>query len=431
MSSCSAEVKKFVVEFVRAYDVPEYVPCRRSFRPGVDAIPYSGPWWGHEEIAAAVDSLMNGDWLAAGGSVRRFEQEFSKWLVAGESVMVNSGSSANLLMLLAMKRLLGWRDGDEVIVPVCTFPTTITAICQARLSPVFVDNSLDDLNPTTDAIKRRIGSNTRAVLVSPILGNPPNMEELQSLDPRILLDNCDGLGGMWAGECLNHYAGASTCSFYAAHHICCGNGGMVSSHVPDLIELVRKLATWGRDCTCMGPQMLSRNGACGNRFSEWFSPDYHGILDHRYVYGVPGFNMRVLDWQGAVGLVQLAKLDEIVWRRRENKARIGNALSHVGGVRVPIENDGGLASWFGVPVVCDSIEQRTRLVEHLEQSRIQTRPCLAGNLLVHPAFRHLGDYRAFPNATAIMERVFFMGCAPFYTEEALSYVESRLAAFKP
>ena len=192
--------------------------------------------------------------------------------------MVNSGSSANLIMMASLKKYYGWEDGDEVIVSPVGFPTTIAPIVQNGLTPVFVDIETDTLNFDLIEVEKKITPKTVAVILSPVLGNPPDMDMLVQIcklnGVKLVLDNCDSLGSKWNGKYLNEYACAASCSFYPAHHISTAEGGMVSGP-KDLISLARSFAWWGRDCYCVGPANLLACGTCGKRFDKWL-PGYEG-----------------------------------------------------------------------------------------------------------------------------------------------------------
>lgn len=404
-----------------------------KFVAGTTPIFYSGPFWDAEEIQAAVGALLFGQWLSAGEAVRKFETEFARRLGQKSALMVNSGSSANLVMATAAKRRFGWNDGDEILVSVVGFPTTPTPFLQNGLKTVFVDIELDSLNFDLDLLEAAAGPRTKAVLVSPVLGNPPDFDRLADFCRRkdlvLLLDDCDSLGTTWNGELLNRYAFASTNSFYSSHHLCTGEGGMVVSDDAEFMKIARSIAWWGRDCTCVGSANLLKNGSCGERFKPWLAPHYEGVIDHRYVFTEMGYNLKPLDLQGAIGSVQLGKFDRIHELRKRSYQRISESFRRHLDVVVPKALPQADVSWFGVPAICRTGAQKTALVQHLESARIQTRNCFAGNLLVQPGFRHLGDHKDFPNADQVLERVFFVGAAPHYTDDVFAYVDSVLETF--
>jgi CDP-6-deoxy-D-xylo-4-hexulose-3-dehydrase len=348
--------------------------------------------------------------------------------------MVNSGSSANLVMLAALKKHFEWQDGDEVIVSVVGFPTTVSAILQNNLKPVFVDITWEDLNWDLKEIESKITARTKAVFSSPVLGNPYNLDELinicESNGVQIISDNCDSLGSKWRNRDLTEYSVAASCSFYPAHHITTMEGGMVSSKSKEIVSLARSFAWWGRACYCVGRQNLLSNGTCKKRFSNWID-NCDVVVDHKYVFENVGYNLKPLDLQGAIGIIQLEKFDDIHSKRRENKKFIDELFSDVSGVRVISELPNAETSWFGAPIVCDSDNLKRKLVQHLEDNRIQTRNYFAGNLLMQPGYQHLGNWKDYPIATQVLGKVFFLGVSPTISREMMGYVREVVEKFAP
>lgn len=389
---------------------------------------YSGPFFDGSEIEAAIDCLKGGGWLPSGPNVARFEREFSKRFGFTESLMVNSGSSANLVMIAALKHYFNWPDGAEVIVSVVGFPTTIAPILQNNLVPRFVDIEWSSLNWSLDEVEAAINEKTVAIFSSPVLGNAYDIDRLVDICERHgitpVADGCDSLGSKWRGEWLSKYFVASSCSFYPAHHITTMEGGMVSSSLPGFNKLARRFAWWGRDCYCVGECNLLTNGTCGNRFDKWLD-DYDAPVDHKYVFSAIGYNLKPLDLQGAVGLVQLGKFDEIHRKRRENYERVRQALSHLSdSVRVVQERKEAETSWFGVPIICERPSLKHALQKYLEDNGVQTRNYFAGNLLLHPGYKHLGNAKDFPNAYEVLNKVFFLGCHPGMKDEHFEHIET-------
>lgn len=406
---------------------PAYVKNYDNFQPG-DTVLYSGPYWDRREIEAAVFAFLKGKWLTSGEYVDEFQTEFAKQFNVKYSHMVNSGSSANLVMFTALKKHFKWNDGDELIVSPVGFPTTIAPIIQNNLKPVFVDIEMDTLNFDVDLIEKSITKKTKGIVVSPVLGNPPDMDKIKDICDKhnILLigDNCDSLGTRYKNCYLTDYYFCWTVSFFPAHHISTGEGGMVSSNDIEFINLSRSISWWGRDCRCLGANNLLACGTCGNRFDRWLE-DYDGIIDHKYVFTNIGYNLKPLDLQGAIGLVQLTKLDEIDQKRKKYKKEIENALlEFIPSVRSASMLPDADASWFGVPIICSSQEEKEMLVAHFEYHKIQTRSYFAGNILLHSAFKHLDDFKKYPNSNLALSHVFFLGCAPQYNEKVIDYIRS-------
>lgn len=404
----------------------------RNFNPNKDWVYYSGPYWDHLEIEAAITTLIEGKWLSSGENVMKFERRFSKQFNFADSLMVNSGSSANLVMIAALKKYFQWEDGDEIIVSVVGFPTTINPIIQNGLKPIFVDISWDDLNWDIEEIRRVINPRTRGVFSSPVLGNMYNLDKLQEIlndmKIEIIADNCDSLGSKWRGSFLTDYSVAASCSFYPAHHITTMEGGMVSSANEEIVKIARSFAWWGRACYCVGAQNLLTDGTCKKRFSRWIE-DCQTEVDHKYVFENIGYNLKPLDLQGSIGLIQLEKLPEIENLRKRNKTSLDSIFGQIRGIRTIEQLPQAESSWFGVPIICESLSQKQQLVSHLERNRIQTRNYFAGNILQQPAYKHFGDYKKYPKASEVLNKVFFVGCSPTINDEMINYVDGVIKKF--
>ena len=405
---------------------PKYL-YNQSFVKGVSPVLYSGPYWDEEEIMAGIKTFITGKWVVAGENVNKFEAMFAKMFNVKYAHMVNSGSSANLVLIAGLKKHFGWQDGDEIIVSPVGFPTTISTIVQNGLVPVFVDIEYRTLNFDLTQIESKITPKTKGIFVSPVLGNPPDMDYLvalcKSYDIKLIGDNCDSLGTKWDGKQLTDNYVAWSSSFYPAHHISTGEGGIVCTNIPELKKLFVSLSWWGRDCHCVGSANLLPNGSCGNRFGKWLE-GYDGIIDHKYLFGNMGYNLKPLDLQGSIGLVQLSKFDEIERNRKFSKEVIEDILTrYVDGIRTPSVKFKADVCWFGTPFICESKELKHKLVAFLEENKIQTRNYFAGNILMHKGYKHLDDYKKYPNANTVLDRVFFIGSSPSYTQPVFEYIE--------
>jgi len=413
-------------------DIFPFIANKKDFVEGKDSVYYSGPYWDDLEARELIYSVLKSKWLSSGEKVNKFEHEFSKKFNFKHSVMVNSGSSANLVMFAALKKYFGWKDGDEIIVCACGFATTVSPIVQCGLKPVFVDIDWEDLNWDLEEVENKITERTVGAISSPVLGNPYNMSKFVDLcrlkSIALIADNCDSLGSKWHGNYLTDYAVAASCSFYPAHHICTIEGGMVSSNEKGIVDLARSFAWWGRGCYCVGQQNLLSNGVCGKRFDTWLE-NYEDVVDHKYVFSNMGYNLKPLDLQGSVGSVQLLKFDEIHKIRRSNKEKIQKIIEIIPGTRVVNEREGAETSWFGVPIVCNDKELKRSLVAYLEKNKIQTRNYFAGNILLHPGYRHLDDATKYPKANQVLDKVFFLGCSPTINQKMIDYIEKVVESF--
>ncbi len=407
-----------------------------NFIPGKTLIQYSGPTWANEEMEKAIFALLRGKWLSSGENVHKFEREFSK--VAGKkySIMCNSGSSANLLMLSALKsrRTFGFK-GIEVITPVVCFPTTVAPIVQCGFKPKFIDVEMDTLNLDLDQFEKAITAKTKAVIFAHVLGNPPDMDRLMKIcrAKKIILleDACDALGSNWRNKPLGSFGLISSSSFYAAHHITTGEGGIVSTNNKIIADVVRSMTWWGRACACVGSANLSLKGTCGRRFDKWLRQKYCGTVDHKYVYKEIGYNLKPLDLQGAIGLVQLKKL----WQLKKARKRIFEKYYDICEkypelIRIVRSSAKADTDWFGFPItVITNRFSRNDLVSYLEKRNIQTRNYFSGNILFHPPFAHLGNPHDYPNACRVMKRTFFIGVQPKMSNEMIDYVRGSLDEF--
>jgi CDP-6-deoxy-D-xylo-4-hexulose-3-dehydrase len=232
------------------------------------------------------------------------------------------------------------------------------------------------------------------------------------------------LGTKWKGEDINKFYVAWSTSFYPAHHITTGEGGMISTDIKELKQLFVSISWWGRDCYCVGSANLLSCGTCGRRFDNWLEK-YNGVIDHKYVFTNIGYNLKPLDLQGSMGLVQLSKFDEIDKNRKFSKNKIQEIVTkYVKGVRSVSQLDNSETCWFGTPFVCESKELKTKLVDFLEKNKIQTRNYFAGNILIHPAFEHLDNFENYPMSNRVLDEVFFLGASPHYNDEVFNYIEN-------
>lgn len=431
-SEYKQEIKDFIVKLQEKYgQLPKFAHNLKKFD---NKVLYSGFYWDNNELEAMLESLLFDVWSINGVKVAEFERKFSEKIQQSFSLMVNSGSSANLIMMAGLKRFYGWKDDDEIITSACCFPTTAAVIPQNRLKPVFVDINFEDLNINLNKIQEKITKNTKALFFAPTLGNPGNFQELIDIckENRILfiLDNCDGLGTTFKGYQLPLFAEASSCSFFASHHLGLIQAGMVSSNNQELIKICRSLSMWSRNCFCRGAANLLKDGTCKKRFSNWLETQPEIIIDDKYFFTERGFNLQALEFQGAIGLEQLKKWEDIHTKRFNNHNTIQNLLSkYIPELQFPKVYDNMNPSWFGVGIITKDYEQKRKLVTHFENNGIQCRNFFSGNILEHPGYKDLGDWREFPKASETLRRVFFIGCAPSYTDKHIDYIEKVLKEY--
>ena len=353
------------------------------------------------------------------------------------ALLVNSGSSANLVALTALTSpTLGSRrlkPGDEVITVAAAFPTTVAPIVQNNLVPVFVDVNLADYTANPDQLKEAIGPRTRAIMMAHTLGVPFDLDVVTELAARhdlwVVEDNCDALGSRYRGRLTGTFGHLATMSFYPAHHITMGEGGCVVTDDDQLGRIARSIRDWGRDCYCAGGE----NNTCGTRFSQQFGTLPHGF-DHKYVYSHIGYNLKVTDMQAAIGCAQLAKLDAFIARRRANFDFLLNVLRpYEDRLLLPAATWHSEPSWFGFAITVreNAGFSRADLVRFLEANRIETRPLFTGNLLRHPAFQAIPHriVRDLANTDTVMNNTFFVGVYPGLDPARLDHMAAAFAGF--
>lgn len=421
-------IENFISSLDPDYLILQYAYNSKTFVEGESPVFYSGMYWDNKEISAAVESILVGKWFSAGEKVKEFENKFARKINQLFGVMVNSGSSANLIMIAALKKYYGWEDDDEIIVSVVGFPTTISVIPQNNLKPVFIDIEWETLNFDVSLIEKKITKKTKAIFLSPVLGNPSNIDDLiyicEKYELRLILDSCDSLGSRWRDKYLVEYAVASSHSFYPAHTISTGEGGMVTTNIREVANLCKSFSTWGRACVCSGIENLLPNGICNHRFDRWITT-YDGIVDHKYVFENMGYNLKPLDLQGAIGLVQVDKLNEIIEKKNNSRNKISEIFKkNIPNIEIPeAVSEYSKPIWFGTPIVCQSKKQKQQLVKYLESKKIQTRNYFAGNILMHKGYSHFGDYSVYPKANIIFDKVFFVGASPHYENRVFYYID--------
>ncbi len=429
-----ASLREAVLAAVREFQKVKFAP--RPFVPGQTPIPPSGKVFDAEEMVSLVDSGLD-FWLTTGRFAEKFETDFARRLGLPHALLVNSGSSANLLAVTALTAPeLGHRrlkPGDEVISTAVSFPTTINPIIQCGAVPVLVDAAA----PTYDALPEHIAAavtpKTRAIVLAHTLGNPFDLKAVREIADRhdlwLVEDCCDALGSRHAGELVSSAGDLATFSFYPAHHITMGEGGAVATRNGRLKKLLESFRDWGRDCWCAP----GKDDTCGKRFG-WTLGDLPKGYDHKYTYSHLGYNLKATDMQAAVGVAQLPKLDGFIAARRRNfdalKAGLKPFEEHL---ILPEPTPNSEPSWFGFPISVRPGAPFTRdgLTAFLESRKIGTRLLFAGNITRQPYFkdvahRVVGD---LSGSDAVMRDAFWIGVYPGLTPEMTGYMAAAFAEF--
>jgi len=434
-----AELKTQILEMVRRYY--RLAHQRKPFEPGKTRITYSGRVYDEQEMLNLVDSALD-FWLTAGPYADKFERKMCQFFNSRDFILVNSGSSANLLMVATLcstelRRYLRPIDlpplqpGDEVITPVVTFPTTLAPITQNRLVPVFVDCEVGTYNVNPELIEDAIGPKTRAIFVPHTVGNPCDMGIIMDVARRhdlwVLEDGCDALGATFDEQLVGTFGAMSSLSFYPAHHITMGEGGGVVVNHPRLKKTARSIRDWGRDCWCDSGKF----NTCGKRFG-WQLGELPLGYDHKYIYSNVGYNLKVTDLQAAIGLAQTKKIGQFVQSRRHNFWRLYEGLKPLEDYLIlPKIDPRANPSPFGFPITVREGIDRNQLIQHLEAANIETRLVFGGNILRQPGFMHIE--RRVPGSLeqsdVIMRDTLFVGVYPGLTEEMIDYVVEQFYLF--
>lgn len=429
-----AQLRDEILKLVEEYYLERF--AGRSFEPGKDTIHYAGRVFDADELIKLVDSSLD-FFLTASRYSDQFETEFAEFFGLSNAFLVNSGSSANLAAISALTSpKLGERrlkPGDEVLTVAAGFPTTLAPIVQNRLTPVFMDVNLGDYTVIPERLEEAIGPKTRAIMMAHTMGVPFDLDTVMRLakahDLWVVEDNCDALGSRYRGRLTGTFGDLSTVSFYPAHHITMGEGGCVLTNSEELGRIVRSIRDWGRDCYCAGGE----NNTCGKRFSQQFGNLPFGY-DHKYVYTHIGYNLKVTDMQAAVGVAQLAKLENFIARRKANFQKLYAMLeTYQDRLILPRTTPNSDPSWFGFIITVREQAGFTRndLTRFLEVNHIETRNLFSGNLLRQPAFmtiehRVVGD---LTNTDIITGRTFFIGVYPGIDDGQIEYVGSVFERF--
>jgi CDP-6-deoxy-D-xylo-4-hexulose-3-dehydrase len=435
VSERKRELRRRILDLVGEYCAEAFPP--RGFVPGETPVPISGKVFDAAEMRLLVDSALD-FWLTTGRFAEQFEKEFARWMGIRECVLVNSGSSANLVAVAALtspklggRRLL---PGDEVITLAAGFPTTVNPIVQNQLVPVFIDVTVPTYNVDVTQLEPALSPRTRALFFAHTLGNPFDVDAVKSFAARhglwLIEDCCDAVGAIYRGRKVGTFGDLATTSFYPAHHITMGEGGSVLMEEPLLRTLAESFRDWGRDCWCAP----GKDNTCGKRFDWQLGGLPHGY-DHKYTYSHIGYNLKMTDMQAAVGVAQLEKLDGFLAARRRNFAALREGLRDLQEFfMLPEATAGAEPGWFGFPIAVrpGGPLTRNRVIQELETRKIATRLLFGGNLARQPAYENVAYRIAAPltNTDFVMNQVFWIGVYPGITPAMLEFVLESFHAIR-
>jgi CDP-6-deoxy-D-xylo-4-hexulose-3-dehydrase len=416
-------------------------------------LPPSGKVLDANDLSAMIDASLD-MWLTTGRFNDEFEKKIAQFIGTKYALTVNSGSSANLLAMSALtshklkdKKM---NKGDEVITVACGFPTTVAPIIQNGFIPVFIDVELGTYNIDASKIEEAITAKTKAIFIAHTLGNTFDLDKVLEICSKynlwLIEDNCDALGAKYNGKYTGSFGHIATGSFYPAHHITMGEGGIVLTNDSNLYRIMMSIRDWGRDCWCAP----GKDDSCGKRFTQQFGNLPLGY-DHKYTYSHLGYNLKITDWQASIGLSQLEKLTSYVEKRRQNFDYLKQGLKCLDQyLLLPEPTKNSEPSWFGfVITVKENEKYSTReFIKYLEDNKIGTRPVFAGNMLRQPVFvdndislkignseiinsKNLteSDYKKLPNTDIVMNNTFWIGVWPGLEKEELNYMVEKIKKY--
>jgi len=335
-----------------------------------------------KDINQAIEVLKSCK-ITSGIKTINFQNSFKKKIKVNNALMVNSGSSANLLALQCLinpyrqKRL---KRGDEILIPSLCWSTSLWPIIQSGLKPKFVDIDKSTLNINLNDLKSKISKKTKGILIVHVLGNSTNMDELMKIKNKnkliLIEDTCESLGTKFKNKYLGSYGEFSSFSFYSSHQISSGEGGMICCKDNKDFEIIKALRAHGWSRGLKNEKKISKENK---------------HLDKRFIFYNSGFNLRSTDIAASIGLSQFKDLDKFIKIRKLNKNKITNEIIKnkkiCNKIKILKENKGVKASWFGIPIILSKKIKKNRFINKLEKNGVETRPIISGNFLKQPSVK--------------------------------------------
>ena len=394
------EIKIQINNLIKQY----FENISHDFKAGQSKIPLASPSYSYEEVIESVDSLLN-TCVTMGEKVKHFEEKFAKYVGRKHAIMVNSGSSANLLSLSILtnpKFSKKVNSGDEVITPALTWSTTVYPMVNNGLKPVFVDVDPETFCLDENKIEEAITEKTKAIMPVHLLGNTANMLKIQDIAERhnlfVIEDSCEAHGAEFNGKKIGSFGNMSTFSFFLSHHITTIEGGILLTDNDELYELGKSLRAFGwiRD--------LDNKDEIKNKFPH---------IDPRFLFLNMGFNMRPTEIQGAFGIHQIGKLEKFIQIRTENAQFWNKKLDkYTSYIQLPKELPNSRHAYFGYSILIkkDAPFSYKQFGGFLESKNIEVRPIMAGNIVEQPSSQ-LYEYNIssnLTNSTYIMKNGLFL-----------------------
>ena len=427
------DIKKEILDLVEKFAEDKF--SQKKFIPGVTPVPVSGKVLDAEELKYMVEASLDG-WLTTGRFNKEFEEKIASFVGAKLAMTVNSGSSANLVAFMSLTspklKERAILQGDEVISVAAGFPTTINPIIQFGAVPVFIDIDIPTYNIQVDEIESAISKKTKAIMIAHTLGNPFDIKKIREICDKynlwLIQDSCDALGAKFDSKPLGFYGDIGTVSFYPAHHITMGEGGLVYTNSIKLKKIAESFRDWGRDCYCE----TGKDNTCNKRFN-WQLGNLPKGYDHKYTYTHMGYNFKITDMQAACGLAQLNKIEGFVKKRLENFNYLYKLFSNLSNYfLLPEKTKNSEPSWFGfLLTIKEKKINRNELLKFLDEKKIGTRLLFSGNVTKQPYMldKKYIIHKDLTNTDKVMNDSFWLGVYPGLEKKHLDYVYSTVQEF--
>ena len=402
----------------------ETLESKREFIPGESKIPLAAPSFSYEEVEDALDSMLT-TWVTMGKKVGSFENKFQEYLGIDNAIMVNSGSSANLLALSTLTNPLmenKIEKGSSIVTPAVTWSTTVSPIVNVGCKPLFVDVDLDTLCIDTDLLEESISDDTSCIMPVHLMGYPCDMKRISKIahenNLRLVEDSCEAHGASQEGKKVGTFGDIGTFSFFMSHHITTMEGGMLVTNNEEIAEIAKSLRTFG------WTREMKKKDEINAEYSD---------VDPRFLFVNVGYNLRPTELQGAFGRHQIKKLDSLIQHRRETAKYWNERLTkYSDDLILPTRN---LADhvFFGYALTIkeNASFSRREMTDFLEKKRIETRPIMSGNFTEQPVAKLLKweKYGELKNSKLIMRNSFFIGNHLQILEKEREYVADTFDEF--
>lgn len=359
-----------------------------------------------------VDFINSTDRFTQFEQVKKFENEWSLWQGCKYSTFVNSGSSADLIMLDAVKEFYNLPDGSEVLVPAVTWTTNITSVIQNNLTPIFVDVNLDDFSFDYYKLEKAITPKTKIILITHLIGIPANIHRIEEIAAKnnliILEDCCESHGAQYKNVKIGNFGTASTFSFYWGHHFTSIEGGMICTNNEELNDLF----------------ILKRSHGLARELSPNKHQKYKNIypeIDFNFLFLTKGYNFRNTELNAVLGSEQLKHLDRYINIRNGNHKKYLSILNNIADKLYPVDNPG--ISSFCLPFIFKDKDDRFKLQENFKLNNIEYRPIIGGNLLRQPCFSKYGNFPDFHNAEILHLNGIYIGNNQFVDDNRLNILD--------